>query len=224
MSASCQSANWPDEFAKVVGCTFCSKNLFPVLRRDEGEDVPQPGYIGRSYWKTRVVLVGQNPAVPPPRLAEADRPYTAALRALRDNPTQEKFRALQTVLMDFIPHWPVHEGYFPLAECGLSLNDIAYCNLVRCRTTENRVPGGRIAARCAEQHFARWLDLLAPRVVIFIGKWAHDKGMRFVSTREIPCSFMNRQRSLSTENRRANRAAVVALVKKHRDYQEDRPQ
>jgi hypothetical protein len=62
-------------------------------------------------------------------------------------------------------------------------------------------------------HLVRWLDLLEPAVVVFIGKWAHDQGRPRVESRGIPVTFMNRQRSLSTEDRLRNRKAVVELVR-----------
>ncbi|MDQ2774522.1 MAG: hypothetical protein M3Y57_06290 [Acidobacteriota bacterium] len=117
------------------------------------------------------------------------------------------------MLRSFIPMWPVHGGYFPLAECGLDLDEIAYCNLVRCRTVENRTPAQQVAKNCTATHLERWLDLLQPAVVVFIGKWAHDRARPRVESRRIPLAFMNRQRSLSIEGRAQNRKAVVELVR-----------
>ena len=69
-------------------------------------------------------------------LAAQDREYTAALRALRDSPTEQEYARLQVILNRFIQKWPVQNS-FPLMECGLSLEDIACLNLVRCRTGVN---------------------------------------------------------------------------------------
>jgi hypothetical protein len=195
------AAAWPREFARIVSCKSCVALQSGRLLRDDEENVPQPGYIGIRYWTKRVLLVGQNPAVPPDRLAAGDRPYTACLRKLRDEPTPGNFALLASILTSFIPTWPVHGGYFPLAVCGLDLDEIAYCNLVRCRTVENRTPAQQVAKNCTEIHFERWLDLPQPAVVVFIGKWAHDRARSRVESRRIPSGFMNRQRSLSTEDR-----------------------
>jgi hypothetical protein len=119
-----------------------------ALLRDEGENIPQPGYVGIRYWTKRVLLVGQNPAVPPERLAAEDRPYTNALRTVRNAPTPESYDQLHSILRDFIPRWPVHGSYFPLTECGLDLDEIAYCDLVRCRTVSNRTPPAQVATAC----------------------------------------------------------------------------
>jgi uracil-DNA glycosylase len=199
------------EFAQVISCSRCSSVTDRHLLRDEVENVPQPGYVGSNYLHRRVLLVGQNPGTPK-SLSAQDRPYTAALRALRDEPSSSRYDDLEKVLKHFIPQWPVHGNYFPLAECGLTLSDIAYCNVVRCRTSGDKKPGRTTTEQCVAAHFTPWLRLLAPRVIVFIGKWAADHVSGIVSQAGIPSAFMNRQRSLSYQERATNRAEVVALV------------
>jgi len=203
------------EFARVIACARCSTSTDRRLLRDSGENVPQPGYLGADYERSKVLLVGQNPGSSNVLEAE-DRPYTAALRSLRDRPTSEEYTKLAKVLDAFIPQWPVHRNYFPLTECVLRLDEIAYFNLVRCRTSRNCSPGALVVSNCVSEHFSRWLSLLSPRVVVFIGKWASDRGAKIVAALGIPHIFMNRQRSLSAAERAENRAAVVAFVNAHR--------
>ena len=204
--------SWSDEFARVISCTACSCSTDSSILRDAEENVPQPGYVGKNYWKQRVALVGQNPGTPK-SLEFQDRPYTAALRRLRDAPNEAEYQKLHAVLQDFIPQWPVHGSYFPLVECSLSLEDIAYFNVVRCRTYGDASPGVSTVKSCLHNHFGHWLDILVPRVVVFIGKWAADRASHEVARREIPYAFMNRQRSLSSLARSQNREAVVRLVR-----------
>lgn len=204
----------PTEFARIISCTLCTQATDSKLLRDRAENVPQPGYIGSRYRKARVLLVGQNPGTPK-SLSAQDIPYTAALRALRDEPTTQRYKELNAVLRAFIPQWPVQNNYFPLEESGLALEDIAYCNIVRCRTTGDGTPGDSLTKQCHNEHFVRWLNLLNPKVVVFIGKWAWHQGRGVVDAKGVPCAFMNRQRSLSTDERVKNRAQVVALVKRH---------
>ena len=206
------TVTWPAEFARIISCGACSRATDAHVLRDENENVPQPGYVGASYWKRRVALVGQNPGTPK-TLELQDRPYTAALRGLRDTPDEAHYRELQSVLQAFIPQWPVHGNYFPLTECGLSLQEIAYFNVVRCRTDGDAKPGVHTVHTCLQVHFGRWLDILTPRVVVFIGKWAADRASHEVVRRGIPFAFMNRQRSLSSLERDQNRQAVVRLVR-----------
>jgi len=202
---------WNKEFANVISCEECSSSTSRKLLRDKHENVPQPGWVGNNYERTRLLLVGQNPGTPKSR-ATADLPYTKALRDLRDNSNEPQYQALVAALRVFIPHWPVHGSYFPLDESGLTLEDIAYCNIVRCRTQADSAPGTKLVANCLSRHFSRWLELLRPQAVVFIGKWAAERGGPIVEAAGIPYSFMNRQRSLSSEERTENRIAVVNFV------------
>ena len=62
-------------------------------------------------------------------------------------------------------------------------------------------------------NFAHWLALLQPRAVVFIGKWAAERGGPVVEAAGIPYKFMNRQRSLSSVERAENRNSVVNFVR-----------
>jgi uracil-DNA glycosylase len=205
--------NWPAEFARVIRCTLCTTSQCPKLLRDDQENIPQPGYIGLGYGTTRLLLVGQNPGVDTVGLAARDRLYTAALREVARDPSKAAYQALCTVMDSFVPSWPVHGNYFPLLECGLTLQDIAYCNTARCRTIGNALPSGRQARNCITNHFRHWLDLLKPRAVVFIGKWASDSCRPITVGQGIPSAFMNRQRSLPGIERVRNRQEVVTMVK-----------
>ena len=207
------SPDWTAEFARVISCERCDKRRSNNILRDARENVPQPGFIGSRYEKFRILLVGQNPAVPPSRLAADDQEYTAALRRVRDDATAESMGSLQEVLLRFVPSWPVHGNYFPLYESGLTLEEIAYCNIIRCRTVENARPSSGLASTCIDTHFGRWLDLLTPRAIVFIGKWAHDRGEAAARNRSIPVTFMNRERSLSSAARAENRDQVAEFVR-----------
>lgn len=208
--------SWHSEFSRVIGCNRCSINTDRNLLRDDAENVPQPGWIGKHYGQKRVLLIGQNPGTPK-SLAQADLPYTTALRHLRDIDSPEVYEKLVFVLRGFIPKWPVHGTYFPLTECSLTLDDIAYFNLVRCRTLGDKSPGNGLVENCISAHFIPWLQALKPRVVIFIGKWAADRGGPLVAAQGIPFGFMNRQRSLSSNERIANRNLVIKLVLETKD-------
>ncbi len=207
--------DWPAEFAKVISCLRCDTSACKKMLRDDGENVPQPGFIGERFHERRILLVGQNPAIPKSYMAARDRIYTAALRHVRDDRSAENWAKLQEVLLEFVPDWPVQRRYFPLKESGLTLPEIAYCNIVRCRTKENGEPSVRMISECADNHFVRWLDLLKPRAIVFIGKWAYDEGSHYARDRQIPCGFMNRWRSLPRDARAENREQVVALVRDH---------
>jgi uracil-DNA glycosylase len=215
-TSSSASVHWHNEFAKVISCDVCSAANDPNLLRDGGDNLPQPGYVGSGYEDTGLLLVGQNPGLTISRTAAKDMHYFAALRALGAERTEQRYAELEGVLVDLIPDWPVQKGYFPLRECNLGLKDIAYCNLVRCRTKGNTPPKSNVAATCSRMHFGSWLDMLNPSCVVFIGLWARDHGGSVAcDVRRIPYEVVNRKRSLSNEERTNNSNAVAAFVRRH---------
>jgi len=199
-------------FSEVVSCTVCDTFTSSMLLRDDKENIPQPGFIGVNYGKSRILLVGQNPGVAPDSRRERDKVYIQSLRSLASKRDSQAYQDFYDVVIDFVPEWPVNRNYFPLEECGLSLKDIAYCNVVRCRTLKNATPSKTLVGNCTKNHFLRFVKAIDPKVVIFIGKWAHDNAAHLLP-KGIISSFMNRMRSLSNVERQQNRAEVVGMVK-----------
>ena len=200
------------EFSRVIGCSHCVDHGFDKVLRDTDFNLPWPGYIGSNYQTTRVLLVGQNPGVSPDRFNEQDRKMAEALLRLAQTGSVEAWDALNCIHETIIPTWPVCR-HFPLVESGLALRDIAYTNAVRCRTERNTAPLRRVVAACTSSHLAGWLDWLEPRLVVCIGKWAHDAIAPLVRARGISSTFVNRRRDLSSKLREENREAVAALVR-----------
>lgn len=199
------------DFARVIACTRCTKATDRTLARDEA-DVPQPGFVGANYGTHRVLLVGQNPAQPKTS-RERDEPYMDALRQLGRIPTDAALVHYTATVRAYVEHWPITRAYFPLERCGLTVDDIAYCNLVRCRTDDDAAPGPRLVGACVATHFDDWLTRLAPRVVVFIGKWAADRGAASCVRGDIPFTWVSRQRSLPAEARERWIIEAVAVVR-----------
>lgn len=201
------------EFAKIVGCDYCERHRYPKLLRDQEFNVPQPGYIGPNYNKSKVLLVGQNPGVSQNRFNRQDKEFSNTLNAVSEHPTRRNMVATQKMLERIIPSWPVTGNYFPLARIPLQLKDIAYINVVRCRTNENTAPSKKIVDACIQNHFIHWIEWLNPDVVVCIGKWAHDQVATILGSKAIPHGFVNRRRSLSTFERQDNMDNIVNLVR-----------
>ena len=220
-AAGMTSPQWGQEFARVISCASCTTSTCSRILRDAQENVAQPGYVGAHDNRTRLLLVGQNPHRPAPSLAADDRIYMAALRTLRDDPGEEAYSRLATVLARVIPLWPIHNRHFPLRECGLGLDDIAFCNLVRCRTSPRPGDGGSTAPNaamtrtCLRTHFEPWLDRLEPRCIVFIGAWARRRAEAVVASRQIPFECMDGNRSLDLAERADNARRVAGFVRSH---------
>ena len=188
------------EFTRIISCIECTSQTSTKLLRDLHLDLPQPGFIGQRYAQTGLVLAGQNPGISPLRFASQDAEYIRTLQKLQDKPTPQVMSKLTQVLHTFVPKWPIHGNYFPLKECGLELDDIAYFNVVRCRTEENSSPGKGVIGNCLK-HFDAWVDLLHRKVLIFLGKWAFKAAGHIPVQRGIRYAFINRDRSLNKKER-----------------------
>lgn len=205
--------NVASEFAKVVKCDVCARSRYPKLLRNDSFDLPQPGYIGTNYRNTGVLFVAQNPGISHDYSNARDMELANALIAVTEDEDAQAAANVKNILDRIMPAWKVFNDYFPLADCGLRLDDIAYTNIVRCRTVNNSTPGVQIARTCIASHFIGWVDWLKPRVVVCIGKWAHDKVGHELEARGIPNAFINRNRSLTNFERHRNRREVAELVR-----------
>lgn len=196
----------------VIEYERCNSSTDSRLLRDKQENIPQPGYIGRNYEKYRLLLIGQNPGICPPSMKTRDSLYMKSLLNLEHSATLLNYEKFYQILLDFVPEWPVQKNYFPLKECGLGLEDIAYCNIVRCRTSENTKPSKRLAQNCIDKHLLGFINNIEPKVIVCIGKWPYDQLMPSLRDRSITVTYMNRDRSLSRNERLGNRKTVVETV------------
>ncbi|MBI4774950.1 MAG: hypothetical protein HY788_12365 [Deltaproteobacteria bacterium] len=178
------------EFARIVSCEACTTRTSSNLLRDSGENVPQPGFIGRNYRPKGLVLVGRNPAVCKPEHREQDAAYTDVLRRLKRKPTPELKEELTVLLEDYMPKWWIIKK-FPFDECEVGLDDIAFFNVVRCRMTKDKHHPAQGVINNCRPHFERWLDLLEPGLLIFLGKWGYDRADDFVNPKKTQTSFIN---------------------------------
>jgi uracil-DNA glycosylase len=205
----------PAEFARVIACTLCSEAQCPKLLRDSEENVPQPGYVGPEYAKFRILLAGKNPgggkASGKPR-GQMEMKYVGALWRLRDEPNHANFERYRRVAEPYIPSWFIYRNHCQLEDWGLTLQQIAYCNVVRCRTKENATPNAQMLKSCRSAHFERWLRLLKPKAVIFLGKWASDNGKDLTRELGIPSEYIDRNQVVGY--RVDNAEKVVELVRK----------
>lgn len=196
-------------YCRVLECERCSRSK---VLRDSFENIPQPGYIGRNYEKYRVLLIGQNPGICPPRMKNKDLVYMEALRNLWIHKDNSSYDKLYQTLLQFIPDWPVQKKFFPLYECDLGLEDICYCNIVRCRTFDNKIPSIGTTQNCINEHLIKFIDGIVPKVIVFIGKWAYIQLNTKLYKRPIKLTYMNRDRSLSSDKRNRNRNEVIKTV------------
>ena len=198
---------------EVITCEKCNLLDSPKLLRDKSENIPQPGFIGMHYEKSHVLLIGRNPGVCPISMKSRDSVYMQALLTLEAHRNVPAYFRFHITLLKFMYDWPIYRDSFQLDEYGLDLEDIAFCNVVRCRTDKNGTPSKSLTQNCIKEHLVSFIDIIEPKVIVCIGKWVFDQLNPILSVRNITTTYINGDRSLTSAERAQNRKTVVEIVR-----------
>lgn len=162
--------------------------------RPHGHDrLPQPGFVGPSYRPGGVMIIGQNPGNDVVANGESStnlRQYEL-LRQLRDavdsaavvSASHELMAALGSEIM---PTWSIVKNIvLPLLSAlRLTLDDVAYTNLVKFRTVESNL-ASQIYGRSWDTTSAQ-IRLLEPAYIIALGLGTHREiTRRYIGSAEI---------------------------------------
>lgn len=199
-------------FCRIINCRDCI-GMDRILC-DNQFNLPQPGYIGVNYPKRKILLIAQNPGICKSyhKLFPQAKKYADLILTFQKSPDKNSFYDLNNFLADFIPQWPIYQK-FPGSEAGIFIEDIAYINLVHCRTKDNQPVPKQATYNCIEAHFEMVLDLLQPKVAIVLGKHPYMFIKDILDRRNIPNGYINRLRNLPSEERENNRAEIIELLK-----------
>jgi hypothetical protein len=130
----------------------------------------QPGYVGRNYTASGLLLLAMNPAGD--ATGDCNEFVYQAIAAL-DGST-EAFDVLNSVLADLMQTWPIYLNVIaPLVEqCGITREDVALLNILPLRADkENRARLYDVAwHNVTEQQ----VTALSPRRIVCLGKEAFD--------------------------------------------------
>ena len=175
-------------FEDVLRCRRCS---IDCVKRNEGYDIPQPGWVGRRF--EGLMFVGQNPGEGRTPPTEPDRKYLEALRNVSD-------RASLNDMHDRLKEASDTFAYYNSFHFDVDIERVAYINAVRCRTVGNSLPRKSVIENC-RRHFLTWIEYLQPKGVVFLGVFAHRATADLLDQRGINHVVISRQRSLSREKR-----------------------
>lgn len=144
-----------------------------LLIRHSGDEVAQPGYVGKHYRRGGLVFIGMNPGGGRDGLGPADRLQYEALRRLTDATDRkvlQRFDDLIDVLAKIMPTWKIVMNFVApvLQSTNGAFDDTAYLNILKWRTAKSsglmRLYQLSWAAHTGEQ-----LELLAPGTLIAVG-------------------------------------------------------
>jgi hypothetical protein len=145
-----------------------------LLRRHDGDDLAQPGFVGRHYTAGGLVFVSMNPGGGERAgRGPGDRVLYQALRTLRDSTGEgilPAFESLIDLLEKGMPNGRIFCNFVrPVLEyAGVRFSDVAYLNLLKWRTQSSR--GLKELYEISwRDHVMEQVSLLEPRLVVAIG-------------------------------------------------------
>jgi len=135
---------------------------------DDCQSLPLPGFVGKNYLSKRILFIGQSPGQPGPR---QDDGYWAGEHHYNKNLGVSELRKhyFQGLVRCNI-------GLFVknlISQCGLSFDDIAFTNVVKCAIKNNNFPSQRTIDFWTP-YLQEQLVLLKPRLVVCLGRLAKD--------------------------------------------------
>jgi len=129
---------------------------------------PAPFFVGDNYERVanKVLFIAQNPGWP----NDKDTDYNYIYENI------PKFKNRFDLLMQAIA-WElrVDKIWQGMIKSGIEakLEDIAFTNLVKCATENNKFPDDKMVEKCAK-HLDNEISILRPQCIVFTGKTAHD--------------------------------------------------
>ena len=138
-------------------------------------DSPQPGFIGRNY--QGIVIIGANPGTGGEReyYQQMNRKYYAMADSFANSNDISDYHKYLDFSADYMQSWNQHLCNNKFRDfLDYDIEDIAYINIVKCRTTQTSSDvfancGATVTYRCAEQYLLRQLDILKPKYIV--GHW-----------------------------------------------------
>ena len=156
---------------------------------------PQPGFIGKRYFKLpkhrRVVVIGQNPGVPSKKQdLEDDEVMFGSIRNHSKERSSESLTSLFSVMRKFmLGTRPGRNPWGPIRDVcmcdyiGLKLDDIAYLNLIPLTTKPKSNGDERIDLVAFGEAYKKstklQLKFLKPDKILFFGKGPYDQFKRW---------------------------------------------
>jgi len=155
------------QFLKSLNELDC-KIRFATGYPDECQSLPLPGFVGKNYLSKRILFIGQSPGQPGTPYEDG---YWAGEHHYNKNLSISELRKhyFQGLIRCNI-------GLFVkdlISQCGLTFDDIAFTNVVKCAIRNNNFPS-QATIDFWIPYLREQLALLKPRLVVCLGRLAKD--------------------------------------------------
>ena len=138
---------------------------------------PQPGFIGKGYFRNpcRILIMGINPG-PGKGFEARDEILFGATLELARTPNADNFKSLMSVYSKQMPHWGIFSRQNIFNRLDLSLENIAYLNVLQVNTkvdcSDSKL--NRVYEYAISKFTFRQLKLLQPHAILILGKHGID--------------------------------------------------
>jgi hypothetical protein len=146
-----------------------------------GDNLPQPGFVGAKYRSGSVLFIAMNPGGKGLSAETAQvHQVIEQLQCASAGSLLDAFEALNGVHRIVVPNWKIFVNFVrPILDCtGLTIDDIAYINLLKWRTRSGVKPREfqRLYESSWQAYTQRQVAKLIPGAVVAIGS---DAGKAF---------------------------------------------
>ena len=189
-----------------------------AIDRPHGFDrLPQPGFVGNRYrLDDGIVLVGKNPANGGDGMSPGDIRQYQLLKALCDATADNVYPAFRHLMAALgttvMPCWPIVQVVVtPLLNgLRLSLDDVAYINLCKFRTSD--MPPRGLLKRSWPVTLQQ-IELLRPSAIVALGDGTHGELLRHYNggVRVFRIQRVRRDTRLPPQGKRDIEQIVTAL-------------
>ena len=195
-ATSCAATPTPESvrqcFASIFKCP-CYAQCRTRFEALDGEFQPQPGFIGKRYFeaKCRVVIVAQNPGHASISSHTPDEQHMYALwQSVANTQGAADFDTTMDFIGGFMKTWPIIQRARLQENYSVALEDIAYLNVLKCKTKENQRPSNEIYQTCLEQTTRKQLQALAPHYLLCFGKDTYTQIAPLAGQLRIRCNWI----------------------------------
>jgi len=152
-----------------------------------------PLIVGRDYSKSkkRVCIIAQNPGESKKQSIDEEQKRLKKFykykkdkdyNAFCDFMVKKRFSGVKETRCELFDNFHV------LTNLDILPSQIAFTNVVKCRTKDNKTPGGKLINKCSE-HLENEIKALKPKVVITIGAEARKRIKEMYRNEDMPFNF-----------------------------------
>jgi hypothetical protein len=156
------------------------------MKGNDFDQMPQPGFVGRSYRPGGLLLIGKNPGNDRVKgiMSDPDQTQYVLLKGLKESSGGElavkAFEDLMTALsVSVMPEWAIFKNVVrPLLDgLGLSLDQISYSNMMKFHTKSNEF--SKLLFERSWEITSEQIRLLDPSVIVVLGISTSDQFAKY---------------------------------------------